>query len=80
VLSLNNKIIWINNDDVPHGITSDSGYRDRVNDKFDSLAAIGLMMPGKSYNFTFTEPGEHLYHCGPYPWMRDKITIVQQQK
>ncbi len=78
VLGQNNEIIWTNNDEVPHSVTSDNGYMDRVNGKFDSLATVGLIMPGNSFNFTFTEPGEYPYHCEPHPWMRGKVTIAQQ--
>lgn len=45
-------VTWINQDSVPHTVTSDTGV-------FDS----GTMAPGASFTFTFQQVGTYPYHC-----------------
>lgn len=76
-LSLNNKIVWQNDDVTYHSVTTDNNFIDRINGKFDSIDTIGLIAPGDTYEFTFTEVGEYPYHCEPHPWMTGKIEIAE---
>ena len=76
-LGVSNKIVWTNTDSVPHSVTTDNNYVDPVNGKFNSITTIGLIPPKGTYTFTFTQPGEYLYHCEPHPWMTGKITITK---
>ncbi len=76
-LGVSNKIVWTNVDSVPHSVTTDNNYVDPVNGKFNSITTIGLIPPKGTYTFTFTQPGEYLYHCEPHPWMTGKITITK---
>lgn len=71
-LELNNHVIWINNDDTPHTVTPDHRTSDSYSGDF---ASPGVIMPGESYEFIFTEPQEIPYHCEPHPWMTGTITI-----
>jgi plastocyanin len=77
MLGVDNKIVWVNEDTTFHSVTSDNGFEDRINGKFDSIATIGLVEPAGTWEFTFTETGEYPYHCEPHPWMKGKVTIVE---
>jgi plastocyanin len=74
-LGISNKVVWTNNDVVPHTVTTDNDYEDPTNGRFDTMPTIGLIPPGGTFEFTFTEDGEYLYHCEPHPWMTGKVTI-----
>jgi len=75
-LTVNNKVIWKNMDDTPHTVTPDSKTSDAYSGNFGSA---GVLKPGDSYEFLFTEPQEILYHCEPHPWMTGKITIEESR-
>lgn len=62
-------ITWINNDNVAHTVTSDSG----APAAFDS----GTLNPGKTFHVTFTKAGTYHYHCSIHPNMHGAITITQ---
>src|SRR5919199_1260336 len=61
VLGVDNKIVWTNTDTTAHSVTTDTDFHDKLNGKFDSLETIGLVSPGKTFEFTFTEEGEFPY-------------------
>ncbi|QLH06218.1 cupredoxin domain-containing protein [Nitrosopumilus ureiphilus] len=72
LLGINNKVIWQNNDDAAHTVTPDHRTTDSYSGDFGS---IGVIKPGDSYEFLFTEPQEVPYHCEPHPWMKGKIIV-----
>jgi len=76
-LGVDNKLIWENHDATAHTITTDNDYEDPLSGKFDSMDTIGLVPPGGTYEFVFTEEGEYPYHCEPHPWMTGTVTIVE---
>ncbi|HEX6562129.1 MAG TPA: plastocyanin/azurin family copper-binding protein [Nitrososphaera sp.] len=76
-LGTNNHIIWKNTDEVPHSITSDEGYKDKINGSFNSIDTIGLVPPGATYEFTFTAIGTYHYHCEPHPWMQGSVDVTE---
>lgn len=78
-IGIDNRVVWKNNDTVPHTVTTDDGYVDRINGKFDSLAneEEPFVMPGGEFTFTFTAVGEYPYHCEPHPWMTGKIEVIE---
>jgi plastocyanin len=76
-LGVNNKIIWTNDDTTAHSVTSDTQFTDQINGPFNSIDSIGLVLPKKTYEFTFTKDGEYAYHCEPQPWMTGKVVIVK---
>lgn len=78
-LGTNNRVIWKNNDSTYHSVTADSDYVDKISGKFDSTATIGLIPPGQTYNFTFTQAGTFSYHCIPHPWMTGTVTVLPEQ-
>jgi plastocyanin len=71
-LSINNKVIWQNNDDTAHTVTPDHRSEDSYSGDFGSS---GVLKPGESYEFLFTEPQDIPYHCTPHPWMEGTISI-----
>ncbi len=75
VLGLSNRVVWTNNDTTAHSVTNDD-YVDRINGPFDSLKKGGLILPGKTFEFTFTAEGKYAYYCTPHPFMRGEINIV----
>jgi plastocyanin len=76
-LGINNKIIWTNVDTTAHSVTTDNQYNDQISGPFNSIDSTGLILPQKTYEFTFTKDGEYPYHCEPHPWMTGKVTIVK---
>jgi plastocyanin len=76
-LGATNKVVWTNHDTVPHSVTSDNSYKDLINGQFNSISSIGLVLPQKTYQFTFTTDGTYPYHCEPHPWMTGKIVIAK---
>ncbi|MBL7001877.1 MAG: copper-binding protein [Nitrosopumilus sp.] len=72
LLNINNKVIWQNNDDTAHTVTPDHRHSDGYSGDFGS---IGVLKPGDSYEFLFTEPQEVPYHCNPHPWMTGNIIV-----
>lgn len=76
VLELSNKVVWTNNDVTAHSVTNDD-YVDKINGPFDSIEQMGsLILPGKTFEFTFTAEGEYSYYCTPHPFMRGVVEIV----
>ena len=71
-LTIDNKVIWQNNDDTAHTVTPDHRASDAYSGDFGSP---GVIKPGDSYEFLFTDAQEILYHCQPHPWMTGKISI-----
>jgi len=72
LLGISNKVIWKNLDDTPHTVTPDHRTSDAYSGDFGS---VGVLKPGESFEFLFTEAQEILYHCEPHPWMTGKISI-----
>ena len=71
-LTINNKVIWENNDDTAHTVTPDHRHADSYSGDFGSS---GVLKPGDSYEFLFTEPQDVPYHCTPHPWMEGTISV-----
>jgi plastocyanin len=75
-LGVDNKVVWENVDDTPHTVTPDHRAADSYSGNFGSE---GVIMPGQTYEFLFTEPHEIEYHCEPHPWMKGKLVITKQR-
>jgi len=75
-LGIDNHVTWINDDDVAHTVTPDHRAEDRYSGEFGS---IGVVMPGESYEFLFTEDNAIAYHCEPHPWMTGTLEITKQR-
>ncbi len=59
------KVTWLNDDFVPHTITSDSG----------NLLNSSTLSPGQSFSFTFVDSGSLSYHCEFHPMMKGTIIV-----
>jgi plastocyanin len=75
-LGIDNHIVWTNVDDVAHTVTPDESTEDSYSGEFGST---GVIMPGETYEFTFTEPNEVPYHCEPHPWMTGTLIIAESR-
>ena len=77
-IGLSNKVVWTNNDVTGHTVTTDDGSTDLINGAFDSVQQLGsVIMPGQTFEFTFTQVGQYAYHCEPHPHMQGSIEIVE---
>jgi len=77
-IGVSNKVVWTNNDITGHTVTTDDGYTDLINGVFDSTQQLGtVIMPGKTFEFTFTQVGQYAYHCEPHPHMQGSVEIVE---
>lgn len=75
-LGVDNHVIWDNLDDTAHTVTPDHRHEDSYSGSFGSE---GVIMPGDTYEFLFTEPQEVDYHCEPHPWMKGKVVVTKQR-
>lgn len=62
-------VIWRNSGSQAHGITS----RDQL---FDSR----LLDSGRSWSYTFEEPGTYHYFCVPHPWMKGTVIVTPAEE
>jgi plastocyanin len=77
-IGISNKVVWTNTDVTGHTVTTDDGYVDLINGEFNSITQLGsILMPGETFEFTFTEVGQYPYHCEPHPWMQASVEIVE---
>ena len=74
-LGINNLVIWKNTGDIGHTVTldADNNFVDKYSGKFSSL---GIIKPGATYQFLFTQEATVKYHCDPHPWMKATVNIV----
>jgi len=64
-VSVGTKIVWENNDDIPHSIVETTG-------KFHSAA----LDTEDKFSFTFDKAGIFEYFCGLHPHMTGKIVVA----
>lgn len=80
MIGVNNTVRWVSQDEVPHDIASNTDYRDPYSGRFNTYASAdllgGFIMPGETYEFTFTKPGEYPYHGEPHPWMQGTVIVL----
>jgi plastocyanin len=63
---------WVNNDIVPHTVTSGNPGDADAGSLFDS----GTLLSGDSFEHTFTETGTFVYFCRVHPLMMRDATVV----
>ena len=76
LLTFTNNVVWQNNDDTAHTVTPDHRHSDSYSGDFGSS---GVLKPGDTYEFLFTEPQEVHYHCTPHPWMTGSIIVEKSR-
>lgn len=64
------RVVWQNNDIAAHTVTSGVPGGD-IGADFDS----GVMGPDASFEWTFSEPGEHAYFCILHPFMTGTVLV-----
>jgi plastocyanin len=64
-------VTWQNNDKVSHTVTSGNPSDNQTGTIFDS----SLIASGKSFSFTFTNPGTYNYFCQVHPWMTGEVIV-----
>jgi plastocyanin len=65
IVKAGTKVVWTNNDTVPHTITSDQG----------SVLNSPRLAPGEKFSFTFTAAGIYDYHCAVHPMMKASVMV-----
>jgi plastocyanin len=70
-ISVGDTIIWTNDDSEPH--TATSGQNARADGRFDS----GIMASTRTFEHTFTEPGEYPYFCILHPNMVGTVSVLR---
>ena len=68
-VSVGSTVTWTNDDAQPH--TATSGQNATPDGTFDS----GIMAPGATFDFTFTEAGEFPYFCLLHPNMVGTVSV-----
>lgn len=73
-IGVNNTVMWINQDETSHSVVSE--YVDPASGAFDSYAqGTGLIPPGQTFEFTFTQPGTYDYYMIPHPHMQGTVVV-----
>lgn len=75
-LGVDNHVVWTNHDDTAHTVTPDHRMADSYSGDFGS---VGVIKPGETYEFLFTEANVVEYHCTPHPWMKGSLEITKQR-
>ena len=84
-LTIDNRVIWKNVDEVPHTVTPDSYDPDEITDPYSGeFGSVGVLMPGDEYEFLFTKAPPNgawviTYHCHPHPWMTGTIEVTKSR-
>lgn len=74
VIGVNNTVQWINQDVVPHSIEAD----DEGDCDFCRATQDIFLMPGATFEYTFTKPGELDYYAVPHPHMRGTVVVLER--
>ena len=69
-IPVNTKVIWTNDDLVPHNIQSQDELG-KVTDLFNSPP----LETGDKFEFVFEESGVFSYHCSFHPWRVGLVTV-----
>lgn len=67
-------VVWVNNDDAPHTVTSGTPTCPGLCWGLDFNS--GIMRLDDVYEFTFNEPGTYDYLCSLHPWMTGRVTVI----
>jgi plastocyanin len=78
-IGIDSRVVWENEDTIPHTVTTDNNYVDQINGPFDTMKQVegGFVLAGKTFEFVFTKVGQYPYHCEPHPWMQAEVEVVE---
>lgn len=68
-------VVWTNNDNIIHTVTSGTPNAANVGEVFDS-GLTAFITPAKTYSNKFTNTGEFTYFCRVHPTMVGKVVVV----
>ncbi|HJT09574.1 MAG TPA: hypothetical protein VJ771_02200 [Candidatus Nitrosotalea sp.] len=78
VLGVNNTVRWINESpSAAHAIVAENQDDPLFWNVTRSVNGV-LLLPDKSFNFTFTKVGEFQYDTEPHPWMYGWVLVLPQ--
>ncbi len=63
------RVTWTNSDEIEHTVTSGDG--ETADGRFNGV----IDGKGKSFSFTFTQPGRFTYYCDRHHFMRGEIRV-----
>jgi plastocyanin len=71
-ISAGETVIWANVEEaMPHNVANGASGGNSNGDLFSSP----FLMPGDSFSFTFTDPGEFTYYCPLHPAMAGIVIV-----
>jgi plastocyanin len=79
MIGVNNTVRWISQDFVPHGIPTpddDKADIDFTNAVESEKQQHPFLMPGDSFQYTFSKPGRIDYHMVPHPQMKGAVIVL----
>lgn len=74
-VSIGSEVIWINEDNLEHTITSGNLTHLRFDGIHDGKFFSGILGPGDSFSHTFEKAGIYAYFCSPHPWMNGYVIV-----
>ncbi|MGH9878816.1 MAG: cupredoxin domain-containing protein, partial [Nitrososphaerales archaeon] len=74
VIGRNNTVRWVNQDAVPSSIVADNNDDPQFFNVTEENAN-SLLMPGDTFEFTFTKPSIIGYHSVPHPWKHGYVVV-----
>jgi plastocyanin len=78
-IGINNTVRWISHDMIPHGIPTPDD--EKIDPDFFRAVMVEreshpFLMPGDSFEYTFTHPGLIEYHMVPHPQMKGAVIVL----
>ena len=74
-IEVGSTVVWTNNDNNLHTVTSGTPNTANVGEAFDS-GLTALITPAKTFSHKFTNTGEFAYFCRVHPTMVGKIIVA----
>lgn len=74
VIGVNNTVQWINQDVTLHSVRGD----DEGDPDFYRATQDIFLMPGETFEHTFTKAGKFDYYAVPHPHMRGAIVVLER--
>jgi plastocyanin len=76
-VSLNENVVWVNEDTVPHTATSGTGGEDPASGKIFDTSIINGGEESAPLQLTGVKEGDEVpYYCQVHPYMTSKLTVV----
>jgi plastocyanin len=74
-VSIGSEVIWINEDNLEHTITSGNLTHLGFDGIHDGKFYSGVLGSGDSFSHIFEEAGIYAYFCSPHPWMNGYVIV-----